>query len=131
MASLQAEQSKVAGNAAFKALDYPLAIAHYSTAIARDPSVSTYPLNRSLVHLRLGNFLDAFRDANTALDLDGGANVKALFRRGLANKGLGKLDDAKRDFEQAIEQGAGADVETELAQLLKLLESNARFLSLV
>jgi len=28
--------------------------------------------------------------------LDGGVNVKALFRRGLARKGMGKLDDAKK-----------------------------------
>lgn len=83
------------GNAAFKSLDYPLALSHYSTAIALDPSVSTYPLNRSLVHLKLSHWNDAERDATTAIDLDGGANVKALFRRGLARKGKGKLVEAK------------------------------------
>lgn len=84
------------GNAAFKAQDYPLAISHYSTAIQLDPSVSTYPLNRALVHLKLDQFADAERDANTALDLDGGHNVKALFRRGLARKRLGNLARAQK-----------------------------------
>ncbi|GAA5943629.1 uncharacterized protein JCM15063_002988 [Sporobolomyces koalae] len=123
MASRAAEQSKAAGNAAFKAQDYPLALSHYSTAIALDPSVSTYPLNRALVHLKLANYKDAEKDAHTALELDGGANVKALFRRGLARRGMGKLESAKADFELARTQGAGQDVETELVSLTKELQA--------
>jgi tetratricopeptide (TPR) repeat protein len=88
--------SRLQGNAAFKSQQYPLAISHYSTAIALDPSVSTYPLNRALVHLKLNQWNDAEKDANTALDLDGGVNLKALFRRGLARKGIGKLEQAKQ-----------------------------------
>ncbi|GAA6060868.1 hypothetical protein JCM10212_006248 [Sporobolomyces blumeae] len=122
-----AEQSKAAGNAAFKAADWPLALSHYSTAISLDPSVSTYPLNRSLVHLRLGNYKDALRDATRALDLDGGVNVKAMFRKALAERGLGRLDDAKRDLQEAKKQGGGADVDAELAaveaELQKKLDS--------
>ncbi|GAA5902301.1 uncharacterized protein JCM6883_001360 [Sporobolomyces salmoneus] len=118
-----AEQSKTAGNAAFKAQDYPLAISHYSTAIALDPSISTYPLNRALVYLKLNQYKLADKDATTALDLDGGVNVKTLFRRGLARKGLGKLEEAKQDFIRAIQQGAGEDVKKELEQINKLLDS--------
>lgn len=83
------------GNAAFNAGNYDLALANYSTAIQLDPSVSTYALNRAAVHLKLSNWKDAERDSSTALELDGGANRKALYRRGLARKGLGKLSAAK------------------------------------
>lgn len=41
------------GNEAFKQQKYPLALAHYSTAVKLDPSAFTYPLNRSAVHLKL------------------------------------------------------------------------------
>ncbi|GAA5984041.1 hypothetical protein JCM5350_005001 [Sporobolomyces pararoseus] len=121
MVVASAEASKTAGNAAFKAQNYPLALSHYSTAIQLDPSVSTYPLNRSLVYLKLNDYKSALRDADTAISLDGGINLKALFRRGLARKGLGKLQLAKKDFEDAIEQGAGQDVRNELEQLNQLL----------
>ncbi|GEM11377.1 TPR-repeat containing protein [Rhodotorula toruloides] len=91
----KAEELKAAGNAAFKAGNYDLALANYTTAIQLDPSVSTYALNRAAVHLKLANWRDAERDSTTALKLDGGANPKALYRRGLARKGLGKLSAAK------------------------------------
>ncbi|BGO96113.1 hypothetical protein NBRC10512_002945 [Rhodotorula toruloides] len=117
----KAEELKAAGNAAFKAGNFDLALANYSTAIQLDPSVSTYALNRAAVHLKLSNWRDAERDSTTALELDGGANPKALYRRGLARKGLGKLSGAKEDFEEARRQGAGDDVAKELAALVKQL----------
>lgn len=130
------------GNAAFKAGDYTLALAHYSDAIHLDPSVSTYPLNRALVHLRLADYPAADKDASTALKLDAGVGQKALYRRALARKGLGKLDLAKQgpfrfhlstrkqsshpsssvDLEEAKRQGAGDDVDKELAALTKQLD---------
>ncbi|GAA6017380.1 hypothetical protein JCM10207_005615 [Rhodosporidiobolus poonsookiae] len=119
--SSKAEQAKAAGNAAVKLQNYPLALAHYDTAIALDPSVHTYPLNRALVHLRLERFADAERDATTALELEGGVGVKALFRRAQARKALGKLDAARRDLEEAKKQGAGEDVDRELALLVQEL----------
>ncbi|BGP03953.1 TPR_REGION domain-containing protein [Rhodotorula toruloides] len=118
----KAEELKAAGNAAFKAGNFDLALANYSTAIQLDPSVSTYALNRAAVHLKLSNWRDAERDSTTALELDGGANPKALYRRGLARKGLGKLSAAKEDFEEARRQGAGDDVAKELAALVKQLD---------
>ncbi|GJN94259.1 hypothetical protein Rhopal_007333-T1 [Rhodotorula paludigena] len=120
--SARAEQLKAAGNAAFKAGDYTLALAHYSDAIHLDPSVSTYPLNRALVHLRLADYPAADKDASTALKLDAGVGQKALYRRALARKGLGKLDLAKQDLEEAKRQGAGDDVDKELAALTKQLD---------
>ncbi|TNY17371.1 hypothetical protein DMC30DRAFT_125268 [Rhodotorula diobovata] len=119
--SAKAEQAKLAGNAAFKAAQWELALAHYSTAIRLDPSTATYPLNRAAVHLRLANPRDAERDATTALDLEGGHSPKALFRRATARKALGKLELARADFQEAKRQGAGDDVDRELAALAKQL----------
>ncbi|GAA6033570.1 hypothetical protein JCM8097_001460 [Rhodosporidiobolus ruineniae] len=118
----KAEQSKDAGNAAFRKSNFPLALAHYSTAIQLDPSVATYPLNRAAVHLKLGDFAAADKDATKALDLEGGVNPKALFRRGMARRGMGKKDAARKDFELAKQQGAGAEVDKELASLMEELK---------
>ncbi|BGP28060.1 hypothetical protein JCM10295v2_007047 [Rhodotorula toruloides] len=125
----KAEELKAAGNAAFKAGNYDLALANYTTAIQLDPSVSTYALNRAAVHLKLANWRDAERDSTTALKLDGGANPKALYRRGLARKGLGKLSAAKEDLEEARRQGAGDDVANELVALVKQLDYSERKVS--
>ncbi|CEQ41029.1 SPOSA6832_02703 [Sporobolomyces salmonicolor] len=122
--SSAAEHARLQGNDAFKDNNLPLALAHYSTAIQRDPSVSTYFLNRSLVHLKLDHLSEAARDASTALDLDGGVNPKALFRRALARKAQGNLDGARQDFELAKQQGAGDAVDRELADLLKVLQGD-------
>ncbi|GAA5974636.1 hypothetical protein JCM11641_007034 [Rhodosporidiobolus odoratus] len=124
--SSKAEQSKKAGNSAFAQQNYPLALAHYSTAIQLDPSVSTYPLNRAAVYLKLHNWTHAEKDAATALELDGRVNPKALFRRGLARKGLGNVRQAKADFEEAKKQGAGADVDKELAEVVALLAAQEK-----
>ncbi|GAA5823283.1 hypothetical protein JCM3770_003065 [Rhodotorula araucariae] len=121
----RAEQCKQAGNAAFKAGEYELAVAHYSTAIQLDPSVATYPLNRALVHLKLANPRDAETDASTALALDGGRGPKALFRRALARKALGNLDGARSDLQEAKRQGAGDEVDNELAALTNQLGIDA------
>lgn len=117
-----AEQAKQQGNEAFKRQDYPLALSLYSKAKSIDPSISTYPLNRSLVYLKLHQYKDAIKDATTALELEGGVNVKALFRRATANRGLGRLDQAKKDLELAKEQGAGQDVDVELTSVIKQIE---------
>ncbi|GAA5916665.1 hypothetical protein JCM8208_005522 [Rhodotorula glutinis] len=117
----KADQAKLAGNAAFKAQQWELALAHYSTAIQLDPSIATYPLNRAAVHLRLGNSRDADKDASTALALQGGHSPKALFRRATARKHLGKLELARADFEEAKRQGAGDNVDEELTLLAKQL----------
>ncbi|GAA5877635.1 hypothetical protein JCM8547_007126 [Rhodosporidiobolus lusitaniae] len=123
--SAKALQYKDAGNLAFRQQNWPLSLAQYSLAIQLDPSVSTFPLNRSAVHLKLNNWAEAEKDATRALDLEGGVGAKALFRRGLARRvqGGAKLEAAKHDFEEAIKQGGGTDVEEELASLVKELES--------
>ncbi|KAI5477139.1 hypothetical protein MNV49_006795 [Pseudohyphozyma bogoriensis] len=112
-----AAQAKDKGNVAFKAGNLNLALAHYTTAISLDPGEFTYPLNRSLVHLKNKNWKDAEKDASLSLRLQPEGNVKALFRRGLARKGAGKVEPARKDFLDAKATGAGPEVDKELADL--------------
>ncbi|BGP58550.1 hypothetical protein JCM8202_001214 [Rhodotorula sphaerocarpa] len=120
----KAEQYKQKGNTAFVSGDYPLALANFNTAIELDPSVAAYPLNRAAVYLKQREWARAEKDASTALELDGGANPKALFRRATARRQLGKLQLARQDLEEAKRQGAGADVDKELASLVESLNVN-------
>ena len=41
------------GNAAFRQAKYDEAVALYTEAMRKDPSESTYPLNRCMAHLKL------------------------------------------------------------------------------
>ncbi|GAA5877910.1 hypothetical protein JCM3774_001767 [Rhodotorula dairenensis] len=117
----KADKYKQAGNAAFARGALELALANFTTALQLDPSVAAYPLNRAAVHLKLRDWAAAERDATTALNLDGGSNPKALFRRALARKHLAKLSLARTDLEEAKRLGAGADVDAELALVLEQL----------
>ena len=135
------------GNAAFAKHDLDLALANFTTAIQLDPSIAAFPLNRAAVHLRLKEWTRAEKDATTALELDGGVNLKAWFRRAVARRNLGNLELAKQgkvlppcypswggggdsahsdrpspaDLEEAKRHGAGADVDAELALVLQQL----------
>lgn len=84
------------GNAAFLKGQLALALASYTTAIQLDPSVAAYPLNRAAVYLKQSEWVRAEKDATTALELDGGNNVKALYRRATARRHTGKLELAQQ-----------------------------------
>lgn len=123
-----AAAAKEKGNQAFKLGDHPLAIAHYTTAIALDPSEFTYPLNRSQTYLKQGvrfrflapfcvpltlslyakKWAEAEKDASTTLALMPG-NAKALFRRGLARKERGNERGAREGELLGVCVRVGAD----------------------
>ena len=52
-ASLSIPSSHTQGNAAFRQAKYDEAVALYTEAMRKDPSESTYPLNRCMAHLKL------------------------------------------------------------------------------
>lgn len=58
------------GNLAFKESNYPLALAHYTTALQQDPSEFTYPLNRALVYLKLEQSVSACSFAPELIQAD-------------------------------------------------------------
>ena len=102
-------------------------------------------MNRAAVYLKLRDWTRAEKDATTALQLDGGVNLKAWFRRAVARRNLGNLQLAKQgespsaslvlvrgepahvlrpppaDLEDAKRHGAGPDVDAELASVLQQL----------
>ena len=53
-----------------------------------DHTEEAYFANRSAARIALGKFVGALQDAETCLDLSGGANVKAWYRKGQALTGL-------------------------------------------
>jgi hypothetical protein len=60
-----AESAKEDGNAAFKKGDLPAALAAYTLALERDPSMVVAANNRALVNIRMQRFGDAEKDSNT------------------------------------------------------------------
>ncbi|KAK4046453.1 hypothetical protein OIV83_006045 [Microbotryomycetes sp. JL201] len=117
---MAAEAAKLKGNAAFKDGNFELAVAHYTTAIQIDPSAYTYPLNRSLVYLKLGKAREAERDAATALKLEPN-HPKAHFRLAEALKAQHRLASALEQYTLAKRNGAGADADAEIAALERQL----------
>ena len=75
--------------------------------------------NLALIDLKRGNFPDAIKNCNLALELDKG-NVKALFRKGRAQRLLQSFEEAEETLKSAVElDGQNAEVVAELAQLKK------------
>jgi stress-induced-phosphoprotein 1 len=66
----KAIEAKEAGNAAFKAGDFPEAIAQYSEAIKRDPENAVYWNNRATARCKIMDFGGAMTDCETAMKLD-------------------------------------------------------------
>ena len=127
------------GNAAYVALNFPLALQHYSDAIAICRSSSALYGNRAAAHCRLGQWREAVQDATLVLDIwehiergderrrqrgpssvptpQEGTVVKALMRRAEAHLALGEVEAGKADVERALElEGEGG----RRAQLLRL-----------
>ena len=73
--------AKEAGNAAFKAGDYGLAVEHYTKALADDPNNHTIFSNRSAAYLKLDKGALALKDAEACI------TWKADFARGWLRKG--------------------------------------------
>lgn len=59
-----AEAAKEDGNAAFKRGDLPAALAAYTLALERDPTMVVAANNRALVNIRMERFGDAESDSN-------------------------------------------------------------------
>ncbi|CAN0391958.1 unnamed protein product, partial [Laminaria digitata] len=103
----QAVSYKDRGNACIAAGDSAGALKHYERGIKITSSLSSDEQGKALlISLRLNlalactkeeRFFDAASAASKVLEVDA-ANVKALFRRGVARARLGALEDAKTDL---------------------------------
>ena len=93
-----AAEWKVVADRHFKAGEYFAATVAYSYALRRSSTLHTLRLNRSLAHLRLGNFAAALHDAQIALEspkITQDERVKALYRSAQAEYGQGHYENAK------------------------------------
>jgi hypothetical protein len=108
-ASAESNRLKDAGNEALGKDQLDNAVLLYTKALEVDHDNLAALNNRSLALLKLNRFVDAERDASEVLRRDAG-NVKALYRRGVAQRSLGSpsaLEGALADFDAllAIEPG--------------------------
>eukprot|EP00966_Prymnesium_polylepis_P284868 6581536-Prymnesium_polylepis.1 len=119
----KAESIKANGNEAFKAGETHRACTLYNEAVevltsengkatlqkwwaahkdsgaidAASPLLASLHTNLAACHNKLGQWEAGTREATAALTVDAN-NVKARFRRGVANSNLGNFDDARTDL---------------------------------
>jgi tetratricopeptide (TPR) repeat protein len=127
---------KERGNAALSEGDFSSAKKHYARGLKIGKSlvqeeqiialILSLHLNASLACLKLSEYAEAEKNATDALAIDP-ANVKALYRRGLARSKSGKLEEAKGDFTETlrldVKNGAAR---SELASLKKAMADAKR-----
>lgn len=121
----QCEACRLQGNAAYASGAFPLAVAHYTSALRHHltahPSTSTggggqqavsataalLLSNRAMAHIQLHHHVDAVRDCTASLSagdgISGALGVKTLLRRAVAYAALGKVRAALRDLLRVAE----------------------------
>ena len=113
----EAEEAKALGNAAFKAKQYPEAVAHFATAIAADPKNHVLYSNRSAANAGMAEYKSALLDANKCIDLKP-EWAKGHSRRGAAYVGLKNWRAAIGAYEAGLElDPASATMKEELGLL--------------
>lgn len=113
----EAEEAKALGNAAFKAKQYPAAVAHFATAITADPKNHVLYSNRSAANAAMEEYKSALLDANKCIDLKPDW-AKGHSRRGAAYVGLKNWRAAIGAYEAGLElDPASANIKEELALL--------------
>ena len=110
------------GNQAFKDHDWPKAIDFYSKAIDKYDKDPAFYSNRAQANIKLEAYGYAIADATKALELDP-ANVKAQWRRAIANTAILNSKDALRDFRAVVKKEPNnADAKNKLADCEKLVK---------
>ncbi|XP_046859863.1 dnaJ homolog subfamily C member 7-like [Xenia sp. Carnegie-2017] len=97
-----AETKKDAGNKAYSAKDYKLAVKLYTEAIELDNCCAPYYGNRSAAYLMMKDYYHALDDAKIALKLDENY-IKAYFRIARCNLAQGSTESAERALAKAKE----------------------------
>ncbi|KUL88118.1 hypothetical protein ZTR_04010 [Talaromyces verruculosus] len=94
---------KVKGNTAFAKHDWPTAIDFYTQAIDQYDKEPSFFSNRAQAHIKMEAYGYAIADATKALELDP-TNVKAYWRRALANTAILNPRAALKDFKSVIKR---------------------------
>lgn len=98
---MKANREKDKGNEAFRAGDFQEAITYYSRSISLQPNPPSYN-NRALAYLKTKEWMKAESDCNKVLSWEP-QNIKALLRRGTAQKGKKCFREALADFQLVLE----------------------------
>ena len=123
--AVASEQAKAAGNEAFKAADFGLAVTHYTTSLSAKPTAVVYA-NRAMARLKLRQHAEAEADCSQAIALDG-QYMKAFQRRAAARRALGRLLPAVEDAEAALRLEPGSKVlRDERASLVREYQEAAK-----
>ncbi|KAJ1677849.1 hypothetical protein EV182_005313, partial [Spiromyces aspiralis] len=88
-------QIKEKGNELFKKGLYKEAVSKYTECIEIDGQAPVYWINRAMALIKLERYDEAIRDCSRGLELDP-ANIKALWRRGVARIRIGQWDQGIR-----------------------------------
>uniref|UniRef100_A0A8C6RZM8 Sperm-associated antigen 1 n=1 Tax=Nannospalax galili TaxID=1026970 RepID=A0A8C6RZM8_NANGA len=91
---------KEEGNQFVKDKNYKDAVSKYSECLKINKECAIFT-NRALCYLKLGQFEEAKQDCDQALQIDGG-NVKACYRRALAQKGLKNYQECVTDLNKVL-----------------------------
>mmetsp|Transcript_23770 Transcript_23770/g.34911 ORF Transcript_23770/g.34911 Transcript_23770/m.34911 type:complete len:162 (+) Transcript_23770:37-522(+) len=97
--------AKQAGNAAYKAGRYEVAVALYSKAIelcVDESQRKVYYSNRAAAHFGLKSFAKSRADASTCTTLDDQWE-KGWYRKGLAEEGLELYREAEESFRKGVD----------------------------
>jgi len=99
---MSAFELKDEGNKYFTFHKYEEAIAFYSRAINRNPSIATFYTNRALCYLKLKNWDSSCDDCRHALELDPSL-IKGHFFLGQALLELGHYDESIMHLQRALD----------------------------
>ncbi|EON61653.1 protein phosphatase 5 [Coniosporium apollinis CBS 100218] len=94
---------KEKGNQAFKEHDWARAVDFYTQAIAANGSEPSFYTNRAQAYIKQESYGLAIADATKALEIDSN-NVKAYYRRAVANTAILHHSDALRDWKIVIKK---------------------------
>ncbi|XP_048214804.1 sperm-associated antigen 1 [Perognathus longimembris pacificus] len=92
---------KEEGNQYVKDKNYKGALSKYSECLKINNQECAIYTNRALCYLKLGQFEEAKQDCDQALHIDGD-NVKACYRRALAQKGLKNYQESLSDLNKVL-----------------------------
>ncbi|KAG1672511.1 hypothetical protein FOA52_002820 [Chlamydomonas sp. UWO 241] len=122
-------KEKEAGNAAYKAKDFPTAIAHYNKAMELDDTDISFTTNRSAVYFEMGDYAKCIEDCDTAVErgrelrADYKLVAKALTRKGSALMKLSQFEDAIAVFGKSLMEHRTEDTLKKLHDAEKALKA--------
>jgi DnaJ family protein C protein 8 len=100
---IQRDESKAAGDAAFRETDYTTAIHHYSAALSVDPDHAALLSNRSAAYLKSSQKSKALHDAQACVRI-GTMGYKGHSRLAAALQSLGRYQQALDSWNVVVKQ---------------------------